>query len=214
MPARSTNTHLVGCSITRSNDFPIARNSLPEHLSVATKERQREFLAGRQCARNALGLAGCTMPGDLAIGTDGLPQWPDGWLGSISHNRDAAVAVAASKNLCNILGVDLEAWIDDDVAEEIHEQVFQPSELAQFPGYTPAQALTLVFSAKETLYKALYPEMRQFRDFKAACVIGVSSDHIYLRLEIDWGGAWRRGVTLAVTYAHSNIAVCTLLDKA
>jgi len=213
MPACSPGTHVAICRIRKGDDLAVERSLLPESLLSAAAKRKHEFLAGRRCAQNALRLAGCTEPGTLAMGKDKLPQWPDGWRGSISHNNETAIAVATSTRFCTVIGVDLETWIDKAVAEEIHAQIAQPDELVLFSNHTPARALTLVFSAKETLYKALYPEVRQFRDFKAAHVVGITVDQIRLRLEVDWGGAWRCGTTLAVSYAYSDTAVCTLLDK-
>ncbi|NJD85588.1 4'-phosphopantetheinyl transferase superfamily protein, partial [Candidatus Erwinia dacicola] len=45
-------------------------------------------------------------------------------------------------------------------------------------------ALTVVFSLKESLYKALYPQLLQFMDFSVAQVVACSDDLQQLRLRL------------------------------
>jgi 4'-phosphopantetheinyl transferase EntD len=67
---------------------------LPQALRHATQKRQREFLAGRWCAKQALqGLgAGST---HVAMAGDRAPIWPDGVVGSITDTGDFAAAAVA-----------------------------------------------------------------------------------------------------------------------
>ena len=131
---------------------------------------------------------------------DRLPQWPAGWLGSISHSSLVAVAVASRSSSCMALGIDVEKWLDDKSCADVREQVAAPGELELFGGSTEQRALTLLFSAKETLYKALYPQVRQFFDFMAACVVAVAPGRLDLQLCQDWSAHWRQGQVLAVRY--------------
>ena len=64
------------------------------HLLQAAAHRRAEFSSGRACARHALaqlGVADCALPADAA----GVPQWPAGYLASISHSRGLVAAVAS-----------------------------------------------------------------------------------------------------------------------
>ena len=70
------------------------RSRLPQALRHATQKRQREFLAGRRCAKQALqGLgAGST---HVAMAEDRAPIRPGGVVGSITHTGDFAEAAVA-----------------------------------------------------------------------------------------------------------------------
>src|ERR1700738_5557121 len=87
------------------------RSRLPQALRHATQKRQREFLAGRRCAKQALqGLgAGST---HVAMAEDRAPIRPGGVVGSITHTGDfAAAAVAWAADIAG-LGIDSEQIID------------------------------------------------------------------------------------------------------
>jgi enterobactin synthetase component D len=174
---------------------------LPATLANASTKRRREFLAGRHCASQALQQAGCATPGMLDIGADRLPCWPDGWLGCISHTAHLAVAIAAESSTCMALGIDVEKWMDKQVAHDVQHQIVTPDELALLRDRPLQEAMTLLFSAKETLYKALYPLTRRFRDFNAARVVSVTADRLNLALCEPWGEQWPRDTLLSVRYA-------------
>nr|WP_275578228.1 4'-phosphopantetheinyl transferase superfamily protein [Dyella mobilis] len=180
-------------------------------MTNASKKRRREFLAGRHCAAQALRQAGCQTPGLLDIGADRLPCWPDGWLGCISHTAHVAVAVAAASPPCVALGVDAEKWMDRRVANDVQQQIVTPDELALLQDRPLQHAMTLLFSAKETLYKALYPLTRHFRDFSAARVTAARADRLELTLSEAWGEDWPRGTVLDVRYVERPDGVFTAL---
>src|SRR3979409_1002599 len=60
------------------------RSRLPQALRHATQKRQREFLAGRWCAEEALQCLGAGST-HVAMAKDRAPIWPDGVVGSITH---------------------------------------------------------------------------------------------------------------------------------
>jgi enterobactin synthetase component D len=185
--------------------------SLPHSISCSSKKRQREFVAGRYCASRALKSAGHELDVELPIGEDRLPTWPPGWTGSISHCTTVTVAVASRTSSHASLGVDVEEWMDTHVAANIQSEIGLPSEIALFHDLSPHHALTLLFSAKEALYKALYPLVRQFFDFKAVQAIDVTKSTLTLRLCIHLGERWPCGSDLVVTYALFPDHVFTML---
>jgi enterobactin synthetase component D len=184
---------------------------LPPSISRSSKKRQREFVAGRYSASRALQCAGHESDLPLPIGEDNLPSWPPGWTGSISHCRTITIAIAGQTSLHSSLGVDVEEWIDTQVAKSIQSEIGLLSEIALFQDLSSHHALTLLFSAKEALYKALYPLVRQFFDFKAAQAIEVTESTLTLRLCTDLGERWRYGSDLVVAYARSPDHVFTML---
>ena len=121
--------------------------------------REREFRIGRALAREALAQFGIAdhplLPADTRE-----PQWPPGIVGSISHGGGVcAVAVAEDRQFLG-LGIDIEeiGRIDDSIAPTI----CTPEELNEcFDG----RQLALRFSAKESVFKALFPSTRHFLDF-------------------------------------------------
>jgi 4'-phosphopantetheinyl transferase EntD len=127
--------------------------------------REREFCLGRALAREAL--TGFGFPEHPLIPADTRePQWPAGIVGSISHCEDiCAVAVAEDRYLSG-LGIDLEriGRIDSSIASTIctPEELDEPSE----PG-----RLSALFSAKESIFKALFPSTRHFLDFRDVSVV-------------------------------------------
>jgi enterobactin synthetase component D len=188
---------------------------LPVQLARASVKRKTEYLAGRHCAAAALKAADCADASPPAMGEDRLPLWPAGWLGSISHGGgQAAAAVMRRPDAATgdgLLGIDIEVLIDPASVAGIGELVALDGELKLLTGCTPSQALTLLFSAKETLYKALYPAVQRFMDFSAARVSAFGPGALTLTLTEDWHPAWRVGASLSVRYAMRGEYVYTAL---
>lgn len=159
---------------------------LPEGLKSASVSRQRDYFAGRYCARQALyhmGFSGCL---DIPKGKDGCPIWPRGVVGSISHAEGLAVAVVTNWKNAQGIGIDLEKKVSDREGKQLLPVIATRNETAiittRFPNDTGA-AFTTLFSAKEAIYKALYPLVGHFFDFSEARLTGYHRiDH---RLEFD-----------------------------
>ena len=164
--------------------------ALPASLQGAAPKRLGEFLAGRLAAREALrpfGLAGST----VAIGSAREPLWPAGMEGSISHSQLAGQGVA----LCGVrpaqggMGLDLEAWLEADQAAQLWPGIVDEDEWGRLEagagavGLDRAQGLTLVFSAKESLFKALYPRVGRYFDFLDARWLGMTDQTLTLELK-------------------------------
>jgi 4'-phosphopantetheinyl transferase EntD len=143
----------------------------PAELSVAAsmgEKRRREFTAGRHCARQALVRLG-QEPVALPIGPGRAPVWPPGIIGSISHTDEIAIAAVAYQAELQSLGIDVESA--DPLEPGLLELVCREEERA-------AQTLLgakLIFSAKESVYKCLWPLTGVFLEFHA---IGIRIDPI------------------------------------
>lgn len=142
----------------------------PTQRSNWSQQRQAEYIAGRYCAIQALTIsAEHISPADtqLAIANDRSPQWPPGTLGSISHSGDRAIAIAARDTDFLGLGCDCETLLKDSAAAEIAPWVVQRNDLnckIEAP-LNYGLWVTLVFSAKESLFKALAPAHKHVNDF-------------------------------------------------
>jgi 4'-phosphopantetheinyl transferase EntD len=127
-----------------------------EALGNAVDARRREFALGRTCARRALAALGYP-PAAILRGPQREPLWPAGIVGSITHARGyCAVAVARHSEFASI-GIDAEvhATLPDGVLDQI-SSAEERAHLHTLPR-TGAHWDCLLFSAKESIYKAWFP---------------------------------------------------------
>ena len=180
--------------------------SLPPDLARAAPRRQAGFAAGRRAAARAVAAAGGGITA-VGMGADRLPLWPPGWIGSITHTDDIAAAVVAPAPAAAIIGIDLERIVAPALADELADLI-APEGL---PAANPRDVeLTCAFSAKEALYKALFPETRQIREFSAARYARDGGSPV-LTLSEDWGPDWPRGTVLRAGQAVAAGHVLTVL---
>ncbi|MFQ2063178.1 amonabactin biosynthesis phosphopantetheinyl transferase AmoD [Aeromonas veronii] len=162
---------------------------LPASLQRAAPKRLGEFLAGRFAAREALrplGLAGST----VAIGPAREPLWPAGFEGSISHSllQGGGMALCAVRPGRAGMGLDLESWLAERQASELWPSIVSGEEWARLAaaaraaGLSRAEALTLIFSAKESLFKALYTRVGRYFDFLDARWLAMTEQTLTLEL--------------------------------
>jgi enterobactin synthetase component D len=176
----------------------------PPTLERAVAKRRAEYLAGRHAARSALRALGC-VPSQVTATEDRAPLWPHGVIGSISHTSDLAMCSVALRTHLFALGIDTEKEIAPDMAREIAASIIGPAE-QRYLGCLPLtleHGVTLALSAKESLYKALYPHVGRFFDFSAAQLIEVDTETLSLALILteDWSAQWRLGSVVTGTYS-------------
>lgn len=136
-------------------------------LGSAAEKRRNEFLLGRAASRLALIGAGLPNPSPVMQRAGRDPDWPDGIVGSITHCGPWAVAAVASSFRVRALGIDLEC-VASVPEMEISQSVCRASELQWvFEGRESQLRTAMLFSAKESVYKALYPRCQKFFDFHA-----------------------------------------------
>ena len=166
-------------------------------LARAVPSRRREFATGRSCARTGMAKLGFP-PTAIIRGARGAPRWPPGVVGSITHcagYRAAAVAHAANTVA---LGIDAEPDhpLPADVLPLI-SSVSERSELADLARVHPGTAWDrLLFSAKESVYKAWFPLQQTFLDFTEAEVAFDPAGRFWARLLVPGpvvGGRELRG---------------------
>jgi enterobactin synthetase component D / holo-[acyl-carrier protein] synthase len=146
----------------------------PQEAAIVERvsdKRRREFTAGRECARIALGKLG-VVPVPILIGERGAPQWPPGIVGSITHcdgYRAAAVGHAS-----DVAAIGMDAEPDDPLPRGVLDVISLPAErarLATLARERPAVCWDrLLFSAKESVYKAWFPLTGRWLGFEDADV--------------------------------------------
>lgn len=170
---------IVGC------DYDVQRYSkelysqfniaYPESINRAVNKRQAEYLAGRYCAQQALakhGFSSCA----ISSGRHRNPIWPPKITGSITHTANTALAAVGCNNDFGYIGIDTENILSCSVAQEVSPTIINEIERRRLESWPMPfeKALTFVFSAKESLFKALYPKVGHYFDFTAAEVVSLS----------------------------------------
>ena len=122
--------------------------------------RRRAYVAGRTARRLALGDAGDPVAAALVADDRGAPVLPPGWIGSVSHKAGVAAALVAPAGAGRI-GVDLERAAPP--RGDIAPRVLTARELAQLDDR--GRGVTLRFSIKEAIYKAIDPYLRRYVGF-------------------------------------------------
>jgi 4'-phosphopantetheinyl transferase EntD len=151
--------------------------------------RRREWVAGRRALRRAL-----MTPWDAAILADdrGAPRLPRGAVGSVSHKRALAVALAAPDDGWTV-GVDLEPARREPGRVDIAPRVLTPAERAALDAVTGEareRAVLLAFALKEALYKAIDPHLRRYVGFQEVAVWpdpGAGAGEARVEPQGDWG---------------------------
>ena len=95
------------------------------------------------------------------------PIRPDGVVGSITHTGDFAAAAVAWAADIAALGIDSEQIIDPAAARDIADicMVDEATLFKAAHGRSFCEFCTFVFSAKEAVFKCLFPLTRKFLEF-------------------------------------------------
>lgn len=120
---------------------------------------QRASGAARIVARELLARFGLPAR-SLPKGKGGAPVWPDGVVGSLSHDSRVAVAAVALRRAFVALGIDVEPA--EPLSLDLLDLVATARERSAI-GDDPYRG-RLLFVAKEAVYKAVYPIDQQFLD--------------------------------------------------
>ncbi len=209
--------YLAATSFTRAHftqtAFATWEISPPETLLTAVNKRQAEFLAGRICAKTVLshmGIAHHTINTD----TERRPIWPSGIIGSITHTHNIAAAIVAPADKYLAIGLDYEQIVTHSSLEELSGTILTTKERAFLKTQRKNERHTyfsLVFSLKESLFKALNPITKVFFDFQAAQVMSLNHGQATLQLCIDLDATWRKGMQIKALYHHDQNRVKTLV---
>lgn len=177
------------------------------YIVGARDKRQREFRAGRHCARAALAAAGAGEDVLILVGESRQPVWPPGFTGSISHTDTVCVAIAAARTRYRSLGLDIENA--QPLGADLVSLICTAREwrwLSDQP--EPLAWAKVVFSIKEAIFKAHYPVYGVFLDFlEADTVLDVDASSFRAtvesadgRLALTTAGRFARGDDLVAAF--------------
>lgn len=169
--------------------------TLYDTITNAVPKRQAEYAAGRYLVALALAELNRAQNTEPNVAQaleriwvpsqpDRTPAWPAGIIGSISHSGDSVICALSDSRQHQLLGVDTEQHFTAEQVSELQHVVLNPAEQHWLAAGDAASWLSLIFSAKESLYKALYPQVKRFFGFDAAQVYRIlpTQGLLYLQL--------------------------------
>lgn len=155
----------IGCRKIRDED---EAHLLPEEARAIPARHpaiRRASGAARWIAHGLLWDIGLN---DFAVlrTSSGAPVWPDGMTGSLAHDNEMAVAAVAPVSHIGSLGIDVEPA--QPLPHDIFALVATPADTTEALN----QDLTgrILFSAKEAVYKAVYPLDREILGYEDIAV--------------------------------------------
>lgn len=141
------------------------------YVARATAQRRAEFTSARWCARQALARLGHP-PVPIPVGQRGAPQWPTGITGSLTHH--AGYRAAAVARTTDVVSVGIDAEQHAPLPGEVETIVVTRGERQHLAELRRARCDAhwdrLLFSAKESTYKAWFPLARRWLGFHDAIV--------------------------------------------
>ncbi|MFE7778362.1 4'-phosphopantetheinyl transferase [Streptomyces sp. NPDC057445] len=141
----------------------------PEEAALvrnAVEKRRKEFTTVRYCARQALRRLGLPA-GPVLPDLHGAPRWPAQVVGSLTHCEGYRAAALAYGTDLTMLGIDAEPH--EPLPVGVLEVIARPAERIWIRSAPPGLHWDrLLFSAKESVYKAWYPYTGQRLGFEDA----------------------------------------------
>jgi 4'-phosphopantetheinyl transferase EntD len=140
-------------------------------VARAVEARRRSFATARACARRALGELGLPAVAILR-GERGEPRWPPGVVGSITHCAGYRASAVAWRRDVASLGIDAEPH--EGLRRGLLGRIARAEEEDRLRGLAADDPSVhwdrLLFSAKESVYKAWFPLAGRWLGFHDAAV--------------------------------------------
>ena len=212
--------HLLYCHFETSDFsehcFSLYDINQPDIVRKAVAKRKAEFLAARVLVKLALQALGCSeVEQQIQNAEDRSPVWPAGVTGSITHTTGFAACCVGTISARPLIGIDSELLLSVDTAQHLSADIHNQAELQLLlqAGLSAAVATTLIFSAKESLYKALYPVVRSFFGFEMARLsrVEVHCNSLWLNLDPSFAGHYGVKPQYRIQFCLKHQLVHTLL---
>ena len=183
-----------------------------ERLAIAPAlgGRLDEFTTGRACARKALAHFGMP-PVAIPHCRDNGPHWPDGFVGSITHCRGYRAAAVARQP--QVLSIGIDAETAQPVSARVTENIALPSE-REWLRHRPPVLATVLFSIKESIYKAWHPLAKRWLGFRDAEVTLLPGGAFTARLLVPAPAALGGGLSGRYLIGDRFILAATVVPHA
>lgn len=154
-------------------DF-IPVDCLPEDIQSSCLQRKINFIGGRLCAESALKKLGFGH-GVVNRQSSGAPLWPTGTIGSITHTNEIACAAVTLTGHAVSLGIDSELIFSDTQLQDVRSLCCTGTEIRTLFNSSNSNLIgTIIFSAKEAVYKSIHPFLNRFVDFSEIEVTSIN----------------------------------------
>ena len=160
-------THSIDSYTVQKDDFSTEELVFGRFKEQNNKSRLNKFIGGRVALRRALKVIGKGDSPPIFKDSYGAPYLPIGVIGSISHKDDIAVGVAAI-DVVGRIGVDIERTSNKSsrlLSNRLLTQREQDS-LGNIPGIPADEEILLIFSFKESVFKAVHPYLKRSVGFR------------------------------------------------
>lgn len=169
---------------------------IPVPLQAACEKRRFEFVAGRYCAKQALAELGYATATANSGGASKLftlpwgvarePVWPAPFVGSITHCQGFAAATVALAGTHLSLGIDVEPLLEGEKIAAVARRVAREGAetFCLSFGLTEQQYFTLLFSAKESIFKCLFPLVKKHFFYQDAEIIAICQKYSTFRFRL------------------------------
>ena len=178
-----------------------------------TINRQNSFLLGRYCAHacmNKLRIAEKT----ITASKFGMPIF-ESVSGSIAHSNTHAIACLSNSKSIFSVGIDIENIVSNQDAVRLVNFIFTKVEYNRFwiaSQYPKKHIFTLIFSLKESIYKAISGSIKKPINFKMIEIIEIDyiNSSAKFLLHDDYSKASGRMYITNFTVCRENIACITI----
>ncbi|MWP63016.1 enterobactin synthetase component D [Gilliamella bombicola] len=194
-----------------SKDF-----NLSNEVSNMSSKRRKEFICGRVCTRyllNKLHYENINLP---TLNTDGTPMWPQGIIGSISHTQKMIAVCICSTFYYAAVGIDIETIMNIQQSNAVIELTFNEPEFFEnrpksMFNYNRELYSTIIFSAKESIFKAIYQSSGCYFDFKNICLINYNNNILSFKIMSTISEKWCENRVINVYFDIFKENVLTLV---
>lgn len=168
------------------NSFVVEKDFYqPGLIKVSVESRSDSKTIARNCALHAVEKISGEKISVLEKAKNGAPIWPASVVGSITHSKDYAAAVVGSSQKFRSLGIDAENIVDIERARKIQRKILVDAEREVLKNENDyAKFVTLIFSAKESIFKMLNPLTQKIFWFGAAEIQKINRESGVLEFQL------------------------------
>ena len=188
------------------NDYSIKK---PIELQTWSIKRKAQFLAGRIAIKSSFKQLDLKAAKVIEIGRGGEPLWPQGFSGCISHQDQFSIACLEKAN--NSIGLDIERLLDQEGQLNCEKTVLSVKDkkyIAQNSKQLTKQKLTtLIFSAKESFFKAAYKSVEALFDFDAVSIqsLDIKKQQLTFYCEVSLDAKIRKSDEFVVQFCFCQL---------
>ena len=155
---------------------------LPDDLLDANPKRQLDFLSGRTASQYALNKISDDLKICNSLSATGIPVFPNHIVGSISHTKEYVIALLGLKTDFLSIGCDIETIVPLNRANKLKHKILTETDLKILNQAQSDKSFneifSAVFSAKEAIYKCVFPLYKKFFGFHDFHLTNINTEQL------------------------------------